>query len=376
MKVAVFYDFLQTIGGGEKVALTLAKHLGADLITTDADPDLAARAGFPGVTVIDLGRLRRRPPMKQLDATTKFGRGRFPGYDFHIIVGNWAVYAAKHHRPNLYYCLTPTRMFFDQRDAVLGRLRPGTRTLARPWIRVHRSMDKRAVSHCDRIVAISGVVQRRVREYYGRDAAIVYPPVDTSRFRFERVGDAWLAVSRLYPEKRIDLLLDIFRRLPDEKLVVAGGHAQGDLAERYVAGLRPPPNVTLLGEVAEDALLSLYATCRGLIAIATDEDFGLTPVEAMAAGKCVIAADEGGYRETVVEGRTGYLLRPTAEAFATRIQSLDDSTLRAMRHDCVAQARKFDESVFLQKIRALVVGVDTVKTEGTASRALWRNPPS
>jgi len=97
----------------------------------------------------------------------------------------------------------------------------------------------------------------------------------------------------------------------------------------------------------------LYARCRGFLTTAVDEDFGITPVEAMAAGKCVLATDEGGYRETVVDGKTGFLLPPDPDRFAAKIRELDDSTLRAMKDDCTTRAREFDESNFISKMRAV-----------------------
>ena len=354
MRVAVFYDYLQTIGGGERVALTLGKRLGADIVTTEFDPGLPARAGFEGVHVIPLGPLRAGPPWKQIHATWRFRRARFPGYDFYVFTGNWAQFAVGHHRPNLYYCLTPTRMFYDQRDAVLARQPRSRRTMGSVWIWAHAAMDRRAVRRCDRVVAISENVRERVQRTYGRDADVIYPPVQTSRLRFQEVGDFWLSVSRLYPEKRIELQLEAFRQLPGEKLVLVGGYSKGDLAERYAATLHPPPNVTLLGEVTDAELASLYARCRGFVTTAVDEDFGITPVEAMASGKVVLATDEGGYRETVVHGKTGYLLPPSPEAFAGTIRQLDDAALSSMREACVTRAREFDEEVFVAKMRAAI----------------------
>src|SRR2546422_3191308 len=132
------------------------------------------------------------------------------------------------------------------------------------------------------------------RRSYGRDAKVIHPPVATHRFGFKELGDFWLAVSRLYPEKRIELQLEVFRRLPAERLVLVGGYAPGDMAERYVARLKPPPNVTLLGEIPDERLVDLYARCRGFLTTAVDEDFGITPVEAMAAGEAVLAYGAGG----------------------------------------------------------------------------------
>lgn len=362
MRIAVFYDYLQTVGGGERVALTISKHLDADLITTQYDPGLPERAGFSGIRVISLGNIRLQPPLKQIDSSWKFARARFYDYDFHFLIGNWAHYAAKLHHPNVYYCLTPTRLFFDQRAAMLARLSMADRWIARAWTATHSRAELRSLRHWDGVIAISQNVRDRVRRYYGRDAGVIYPPVSTRRHQFKELGDFWLSVSRLYPEKRIELQLDIFRRLPNEKLVLVGGYSAGDRAERYLTRLKPPPNVTLIGEIPEDRLLDLYARCRGFLTTAVDEDFGITPVEAMAAGKCVLATDEGGYRETVVDGKTGFLLSPDADTFAAKIQALDDSALLAMKHECVVQARKFDETVFLKKMQT--VALQTVARKG------------
>jgi glycosyltransferase involved in cell wall biosynthesis len=351
MRLAVFYDYLETIGGGERVALTLAQGLGAEIITTNLDPNLPARAGFPGVRTRDLGPLLKGPPIKQIHASWRFLRSRLEGYDAYALVGNWAHFAGKRHHPNLYYCLTPTRMFYDQREAVLARLPFIRRTIARMWTAGHSAFDRWSVRGCDRVVAISENVRDRIRRYYGLDAEVIYPPVATSRLRYKEVGDFWLSVSRLYPEKRVELQLDIFRRLPQERLVLVGGYSKGDRAEQYVASLKPPSNVTVLGEISEEHLLDLYARCRGFLTTAVDEDFGITPVEAGAAGKCVLATDEGGYRETILDGKTGFLLPPNPKAFSDRIHELDEGALRSMRDACEARARTFDESVFLRKMQ-------------------------
>ena len=353
MRVAVFYDYLETVGGGERVAMTLAKHLDADLITTQYDPRMPERAGFSGIRVISLGQILRRPPLKQIDASWKFGRADLDGYDFYFLIGNSAHYASRRHHPNVYYCLAPMRTFYDQREAMLARLPTASRWIARAWSASHGRFDRESARSCDDIVAISQNVQGRIRRYYDRDAQVIYPPVATSRFRFEEIGDFWLSVSRIYPEKRIELQLDVFRRLPRERLVLVGGYSAGDFGERYLARLKPPPNVTLVGEIPEARLTDLYARCRGFLTTAVDEDFGITPVEAMASGKCVLATDEGGYRETVVSGRTGYLLPPDPAAFASKVRELDESTLRGMKDDCVARAREFDEAIFIRKMRAL-----------------------
>jgi glycosyltransferase involved in cell wall biosynthesis len=350
MRLAVFHDFLDTIGGGEKVALTLAQRFDADLWTTNVRRDVLARLGAEDVRVRDLGPLVATPPLKQIHASWRFRRARAPGYDVYVFSGNWTHYAGARHGPGVLYCHTPVRAFYDQRRAMLASLPPWQRPVFRTWTRLHARLDRRSVGRLRRLLANSENVRRRIRRFYGREAIVVHPPVATRRFRFRELGDFWLSANRLYPEKRIHLQFDIFRRLPEERLLVAGGWARGDHSARYVAGLRPPPNVRLLGEVSEDALADLYSRCRGLLATAVDEDFGLTPVEAMAAGKVVLATDEGGYRETVRDGETGWLLPAEAGAFVAKIRALDDATLRAMRPACEGRARAFDEDRFVARM--------------------------
>ena len=103
-------------------------------------------------------------------------------------------------------------------------------------------------------------------------------------------------MNRIYPEKRIDLQFEVFRKLPEERLVIIGGYAEGDHAAKYYEKLikNIPSNVEMRGAVTEEELIDLYARCKGLICTALDEDFGLTPVEAMASGKPVVAVNEGG----------------------------------------------------------------------------------
>lgn len=355
MRVAVLYDFMDVVGGGERVALLLGTHLRAPVFTTSLDPQLPVRAGFPDADVRSVGAIPLRPPFRQIAATARFSRVRLRDFDRVVCVGNFALYAAPNH-DSIWYCLSPTRVFFDRRAAMLARLPPARRAAAAVWADLHGRWERRAVRRIRRILTLSETVRDRIRRYYGRDVPVLYPPVPTSRFGFREVGNFWLSVNRLYPEKRIELQLEVFRRLPSERLKIVGGAPVDVEKGPYVRSLRPPPNVEFLREIPDEQLVDLFARCKGLIATAIDEDFGLAPVEAMAAGKAVLATDEGGYRETVVPGETGFLLPATADAFVEAIRGLDESRLRAMRDACIARARAFDESVFLERIRAEIGG--------------------
>lgn len=150
---------------------------------------------------------------------------------------------------------------------------------------------------------------QRVKMYFHRDAEVIYPPVETTKFTCNEYGDFWLSVNRLYPEKRVELQIDAFREMPEEKLIIVGGYSEGDHAKSYAKNIikNLPDNVKLRGEVSELELLDLYSRCKGLICTAMDEDFGMTPVEAMASGKPVVAVNEGGFKETVTEKKQVFL---------------------------------------------------------------------
>lgn len=365
MRLAVLHDHLRFIGGGERVALTLAAAFDADLYVTDLDPSLPERAGMQNVRVTEIARVPRTPPVRQDRQARAFRDLGIPDHDAYVLSGNWAVFAAPRLRPNLWYCHTPVRVFYDLRDSFLSSLPRARRWVARRWIDQRRPEYEAAAAAVNTVVANSRNVAERIKRFLHREARVIYPPVDTSRFRFAHVGDTWLCVSRLSHEKRLSLLLDAFRRLPRERLVIVGGAQVGVDTNRLLRGLNPPRNVEFLGEIPEPKLLDLYATCRGLVAVAQDEDFGLTPVEAMAAGKAVVAVDEGGYRETVRPKETGWLVSPTAEALADAISSADVVRLERMRPACERAAAAFDARVFIERMQSAVQetieGVDATK---------------
>jgi glycosyltransferase involved in cell wall biosynthesis len=197
-------------------------------------------------------------------------------------------------------------------------------------------------------------VQSRILKYHNRDAEIIYPPVDTSLYRFREYGAFWLSVNRLYPEKQIDLQIESFSTMPEFKLLIVGSYAKGDHSTNYAKKIQNtiPPNVKFLGELNDSKLLDLYAHCRGLICTALDEDFGLTPLEAMASGKPVVAVDSGGFPETVTPS-TGMLVQPDVISIATAIRHISKDP--AQYHNaCIARAKEFDIIVFEKKIRRLV----------------------
>lgn len=218
------------------------------------------------------------------------------------------------------YCLTPTRYVWDYAGYVQreGLGRPARLAL---WPLIHwlRRWDRRAADGVDHFIAISSAVQERIKRFYGRDAAIIFPPVHTERYRPAGAapGDYYLVVSRLIPYKRIDLAVQACSALGRRLIIVGDGRDRAAL-ER-LAG----PTVQFTGRLPDADLTDLLAHCRAFL-FPGCEDFGIAPVEAQAAGRPVIAFAGGGALDTVVDGETGVLFREqSADALVAAMQRLE-----------------------------------------------------
>lgn len=355
MKVAIFHDYFGAIGGGEKLVLMLAQRLNADIITTDVNIESINKMGFGDLNIESIGNTAKIAPLKQISASFRFATCDFSKkYDFFIFSGNWAHFAAKKHKPNLYYCHTPTRAFYDLYDTYIKKHSLIISFLFIIWVQLHKRISEHYVCHVCSIVSNSMNTQNRIRKYLHRESEIVYPPVDTSKFNCKEYGDFWLSVNRLYPEKRVELQIEAFREIHDEKLVIVGGYSKGDHAEKYAKDIiaKLPNNVSIVGEISEKELIDLYSRCKGFICTAIDEDFGMTPVEAMASGKPVVAVNEGGFRETVTNA-TGILVDPTHQSLMDAVRSVSKNP-NVYKKDSFERAKMFDISIFEAKIKKMV----------------------
>ncbi len=356
MKIAIFHDYFGAIGGGEKLVLMLAKNLNADVITTDLNIESIEKMGYSDTHIISLGKTSNMPPLKQISASFLFATCDFSKkYDFFIFSGNWAHFAARKHKPNLYYCHTPTRAFYDLYNTFLKRQPFFISIFFRAWVRVHRPISEYYLSHVCKIVTNSRNTSKRIEEYFHRNAEVIYPPIDISKFTCKGYEDFWLSVNRLYPEKRVEIQIEAFKKMPEEKLIIVGGYSKGDHAQSYAKTIvnNLPANVKVLGEVSETELLDLYSRCRGFICTAMDEDFGMTPVEAMASGKPVVAVNEGGFRETAIHGKTGLLIKADVNSVIEAVKFISREP-ESYRDACVEQAKRFDLSIFNKNIRNVV----------------------
>lgn len=216
---------------------------------------------------------------------------------------------------HLCYCFTPMRYAWTFYEEYFGG-GAWKRLATRPLLAGLRRWDRRTAAGVDRFVAISRHVQRRIRDFYGRDADVVYPPVATGYFTPGPAGhDGFdLVVSALVPYKRVDLAVRAYTRLGYPLKVVGAGTEFAALRRR--AG----PRVEFTGWLPDEAVRELYRRCRCLV-FPGEEDFGLVPLEAQACGKPVIALARGGALETVAAGVTGmFFNEPTEDALLAAVE--------------------------------------------------------
>ncbi len=250
---------------------------------------------------------------------------------------------------HLCYCLTPTRFVWNLSGYVRGEDLGGiARRLVPPLLPLLKQMEVKAAQRVTKFAAISHAVQARVRRFYKRESQIIYPPVDAERFHGNDKPPErfYLVISRLIPYKRVDLVVEAFNRLGLPLVVV------GDGRERARLQAMAKGNIRFLGRL-DDAQCDAYRyRCRAFI-FPGEDDFGIAPVEAMAAGRPVIAFAAGGALDTVADGINGiYFNQPTAKALVDAVRRFE-----SMRWDVPViqrQAQQYGRACFRERFMHFV----------------------
>lgn len=357
MNVTLVHDWLNQMGGAEDVLLELAAMYPENPIYTSIyDPaQLPAAFGSLDIRTLWIDRLpsihtkhQRYLPFYPL------AWGGFEPPPTDVVLTNKSGFCHGLRKPagavHVCYCLAPTRYVW-QFDAYIERegLSRVTSAALRPLIALLQRWDYAAAQRVDHFVAISTEVQGRIRAFYDRESTIIFPPVDTARFaaaRTNHVEDYFLVVSRLIPYKRIDLAVQACTKL-GLRLKISGRGRDLDRL-KALAG----PTVEFLGYVPDADLPDLMARAKALI-FPGFEDFGITPVQAQAAGRPVIAYASGGALDTVIPGLSGALFEAqTVDSLADVLADFD-----AAAYDPAAMqrhARRFDRTVFRDTLAAFV----------------------
>lgn len=251
------------------------------------------------------------------------------------------------------YCHTPPRFIYDLKEYYLEQSSFIGKLLIRFLISYLQPKYESAIGKMDLVVANSKNVQKRLKKYLGVDSLVVYPPCNTGDYYWKEAKGYYLSTARLEPYKRVDLIIEAFRQMPEKKLIIAsGGSDEGRLKELA----KGATNIQFSGWCEPEKLYSLVNECIATLYLPIDEDFGISPVESMAAGKPVIGVDEGGVAETVVHGETGILLPAllSEKNIIEAVNALSAERARQMKLACEQRANLFSTEHFLAEMRMIL----------------------
>jgi glycosyltransferase involved in cell wall biosynthesis len=355
MKVALAHDYLNQYGGAERVLEQLHDlYPDAPIYTSMYDPKVMP--SFYRSWDIRTSFMQRLPMVTNRHQAYLMAYPiAFESFDlgeYDVVISNSSAFCkgvvTGPNTLHISYCLTPMRWVWRYREYVeRERLGALTRTLLPPLIHYLRVWDAGASSRVDRYVAISTAVAARIRKYYRREAEIIYPPVDCQQFGLPRPpGDYYVTVGRLTPYQRKDLIVEAFRELDRPVKIV------GDGRDRARLEARATPNIEFVGRVDDATLRELYANCRAYL-FPAEEDFGIAPVEAQAAGRPVVAYAAGGALDTVIDGETGvHFYKQTPQALLEAVQRLE---LMSFDSERIRQnAERFSVRVFRKQFTSMV----------------------
>lgn len=342
MKIAVLYPYSEGAGGGERCAYSLTKYLNAHLFTlfySDFLKPIEKRIITPKVKIPAVDGLKQTASLfyfKQLDLSY---------YDKIIIGGgDWAITGARKGK-TLWYCNSPLRIIYDLNQQNKMKRHPMIRPFYDAWLNWLKKIDQKYVKNVSKIISNSRNVANRVREYYNRESEVVHCPVDTKKFRHRESGDFFLSVQKLMWHKRVEIQVNAFKNL-NQNLIIVGKGPEENRLRKLVGDAK---NIRLFGEVFGGPLVNLYSRCKAVIQTSINEDFGIVPIEAMASGKPCIAVNEGGFKESIIHGKTGILLEKPYVASLRKVVPNFDKFHFDPKY-CQKVAEKFDTSVFIRKI--------------------------
>jgi glycosyltransferase involved in cell wall biosynthesis len=361
-KIAIVHDWLTVSGGAEVVVAELHTLFpNAPIYTSVYNPD--AFSGLKGVDIRTTylqeklpARLRYKHTLWPTFRAKAFRKLDLSAFDIIISSSSAEAKAVRKTRPDqkhIAYIHTPIRYYWShyeefRKEFKFGALTPLIRPLIPGLVKRMRKLDLESIKDIDVIIANSEVTQARIKKYYKRASTVVHPPVDVERFtpppKGERSG--YVLWGRHVPYKRFDLAIEACNQLGAQLTIIGSGSDTARL--KKLAG----PTVKFTGRVSDKELVRLAQSAKGFL-FPNEEDFGISAVEALAAGTPVIAYAKGGALDIVQDGETGVLFKQqTVESLVSAIKRFETmSFLPATLH---RKAKRFDKSLFDTRIMKIV----------------------
>jgi glycosyltransferase involved in cell wall biosynthesis len=358
MRVALIHDHLAQNGGAEKVLKVFAEMFpeapiftllyekkNADKYFKDRHIETSVIQKLPG------GIKHYQWYMPFMPMAVEF----FDLKNYDLVISDASAFAkgviTSPYTLHICYCHTPTRYIWSDTHQYINELRYNKyfKKIISLLLNYIRMWDKLAADRVDKFIANSKIVQRRIVKYYKRDSAVIYPPVEIEKFNIaDSPEDYFLIGGRLAPYKRVDIVIEAFKKLGKKLKVFGDGIDLNRL--KKIAG--DSKNIEFLGRVDDETMAGLYRKCQAFIN-PQEEDFGITVVEAMASGRPVIAFRKGGAMETVIEGETGIFFdKQDAESLSEAVLSFDSAKFNPQK--IRAHAEKFGVERFKDEIKKFI----------------------
>ncbi|MBI2634686.1 glycosyltransferase [Candidatus Peregrinibacteria bacterium] len=351
-KIALVFDWMTCRGGAEKVNIALHSLFPkAPIFTSIFNAQKFPEMEKAAVTTSFIQHLPFAKSRHQLYLTfMPYAYELFDLSGFDIVISSSHAAAkgiiTKPETLHICYCHTPMRYAWDNwqnyiREYNMNRL---FKKIAKRRMHKIRLWDRLAADRVDHFIANSSIVEKRIQKYYRRPSTIIHPPVELSKFKIAPATKGYyLAVGRLIPYKKFDLIIETFNQIGLPLKIAGTGNMEKELR------LRAKGNIEFLGHVNEQKLAELYSECEALI-FPQVEDFGITPLEAMASGRPVIAYAQGGALDTVIDGKTGiFFKKQTPVELKAAIEKYQKTKDEFGPKELRRHAGQFDRGHFEQK---------------------------
>lgn len=357
MKVALVYDRVNKFGGAERVLLALHEIFPkAPLYTSVYDEK---KAPWAKAFEVRTSFLQQIPMPKDSHELYPFLMGlafeQFNFDEFDVVISITSEFAkaiiTKPKTLHICYCLNPVGYIWSGYEHYFANKSNLFKLISLPMIKYLRWYDRIVCRRPDVYVSISQTVQARVLKYYGIKSSIIYPPVEIDCKKDvssqENQENFFLIVSRLVPNKRLDIAINAFNELNLPLKIIGSGKEEDKL--RNLA----QKNIEFLGGLTDEQVNGYYQKCRAFV-LPGIEDFGITALEAQSFGKPVIAYRGGGALETVIEGKTGWFFdKMEYKSLINAINLISFEKIYAK--DCLQNAKRFSKNIFLEKFKTEVV---------------------
>lgn len=356
-KTIILHDTFLYKWGWERLILMMGKTLWADIASwffSKGSFDLR-HEGFEGKMISVSSEIFKRG-FRHLKLKWAFlFRTQFLK-EYDNVIFSWdcisAVRNCSKQSKKIFYCHTPPRYIYDLHDLYLQKVPFLLRPIFKLFCNVFRYQYERDIGRMNLMLTNSQNTQERIKKFTWVNAKILYPPVDTSRFVFLGQKDYYLSFARLADAKRVDKIVSAFKKIPDKRLIVI--YWENDPARNKIFKMAKWSEniefVTLKNNVWFEEYIG---NCIATIYIPIDEDFGMSPIESMAAGKPVLWVDDGGLKETIIHQKTWVLISKEAheQDIITAITYLSKEKSLEMKQECEARAQDFSLEKFERELR-------------------------